>query len=157
MGSVLGELLAVHLPQLSPRPVRGLALLTCMDARIDLFAALGLAVGDAHLLRNAGGRATPDAIRSLLISTHVLGTREIGVLHHTDCGLEGRTNEQLADMMRANRAEPPELDFLPFADVQDSVRADVASLRKVPLPAGCSLWGAIFDVETGRVEVIVPD
>src|SRR3954454_19589765 len=86
-----------HTSDRTPQPQRHLVVLTCMDARLDLFRALGLEVGDAHILRNAGGRASVDAIRSLVVSTHLLGTREIGVIHHTNCGLEGITDEEIAE------------------------------------------------------------
>ena len=79
----------------SARPARQLVILTCMDTRLDLLRALGLAVGDAHFVRNAGGRATDDALRSITLSTKALGTTEIGVIHHDNCGLEGRTNDEL--------------------------------------------------------------
>src|SRR4051794_6899306 len=85
-----------HAAPRTPQPSRHLVVLTCMDARLDLFRALGLEVGHSHILRNAGGRASVDAIRSLVVSTHLLGTREIGVIHHTNCGLEGITDAEVA-------------------------------------------------------------
>src|SRR3954471_6495106 len=85
-----------HAAPRTPQPARHLVILTCMDARLDLFRSLGLEVGDAHILRNAGGRASDDAIRSLVVSTHLLGTREILVIHHTNCGLEGMSDDDVA-------------------------------------------------------------
>ena len=89
--------------ELPPSPARRLAVLTCMDARLDPAKALGLAAGDAHVIRNAGGRASDDAIRSLVISQQLLGTREVLVIHHTDCGMLTVTNKQLRDRLRPPR------------------------------------------------------
>jgi carbonic anhydrase len=134
----------------TPRPSGGLVILTCMDARLDLFRALGLEVGQAHILRNAGGRASGDAIRSLVVSTHLLGTREIGVIHHTNCGLEGKTEEDVA-LATGVRG----LDFLAFSSVEDSVRADVEVVRTFGhLPEGTVVWGAVYDVDSGAVRVL---
>lgn len=134
----------------TPQPTRQLVILTCMDARLDLFRALGLEVGDAHILRNAGGRATADAIRSLVVSVHLLGTREIGVVHHTNCGLEGFTQEQVAQ-----RTGVAAIDFYPFANVEESAKDDVETLRTcIHLPPGLTLWGAVYDVDSGAVRVI---
>jgi carbonic anhydrase len=134
------------------RPARGLVVLTCMDVRLDLFPALGLAVGDAHLVRNAGGRASPDAIRSLVLSTHLVGTREIGVIHHTDCALEGLTDEEAT-----RRTGVSGLEFLGFSDVDESVRADVGIIRSCGvLPADAMVWGAVYEVDTGGLRVISP-
>lgn len=138
-------------PPRIPQPGRRLAVVTCMDARLDLFRALGLELGDAHLLRNAGGRVTDDVVRSLLLSSHVLGTREFGVIHHTNCGLEGATNGQL----RA-RTGAPGIDFLPFDDVAASVADDVEALRaRDGFPVGSIAWGAVYDVATGRLSVVI--
>src|SRR3954467_2243881 len=113
-----------HTSKRTPQPQRQLVILTCMDARLDLFRALGLEVGDAHILRNGGGRATPDAIRSLVVSAHLLGTREVGVIHHTNCGLEGTTQEQVAE-----RTGVDSIDFLAFEDLEASIREDVEAIR----------------------------
>jgi carbonic anhydrase len=139
-----------HAAPRTPQPARHLVLLTCMDARLDLFRALGLAVGDAHVLRNAGGRASADAIRSLVVSTHLLGTREIGVIHHTNCGLEGRTEDELA-----RTTGVADVDFLAFADVEESVREDVDAVRACGhLPSGVVVWGGVYDVDTGALTVV---
>jgi len=131
-------------------PGRRLVILTCMDSRIDIFRALGLARGDAHVVRNAGGRASDDAIRSLIISTHVLGTREVGVIHHTDCGLAGRTD---ADLAAETGVEG--VAYLAFSDLTQSVRDDVAAIRaSSSLPAGIVAWGAVYDVVTGALRVV---
>jgi carbonic anhydrase len=137
-------------PSRTPRPARGLVILTCMDTRLDLFRALGLTVGEAHLLRNAGGRVTDDIMRSLVVSTHLLGTREIGVIHHTDCGLEGRTDQEIAVLTGAD-----EFEFLCFDDVEESVRHDVEVIRASPhLPSDVTVWGAVYDVDTGAVDLV---
>ena len=138
----------------TPRPARHLVILTCMDARLDPGRAQGLEPGHAHILRNAGGRASNDAIRSLVVSAHLLGTREVGVIHHTDCGLEGCTDDEVAE-----RTGVHGLAFLAFDDVEDSVRQDVDVIRRCGhLPPGFLSWGAVYDVDTGALWVVVgPD
>jgi carbonic anhydrase len=142
-----------HLPM---PPARKVAVVACMDARLHPEKVLGLAIGDAHVIRNAGGRAQ-DAIRSLVISQRLLGTREIVVLHHTDCGMLTFTNEQLAAKVQAELgADVSGQDFLPFPDLEQSVRDDVAILRASPLiPQDIPISGAIYDVTTGKVHEIV--
>lgn len=140
----------LHAAPRTPKPARHLVILTCMDARLDLSRALGLETGDAHILRNAGGRASVDAIRSLVVSTHLLGTREIGVIHHTSCGLEGRTDD---DVARATGVSG--LEFLAFDNVEESARADVEVVRTCGhLPDGVVVWGAVYDVSSGAIRVV---
>jgi carbonic anhydrase len=141
---------------LTAAPVRHLAVLTCMDARLDLFRLLGLQIGDAHLLRNAGGRATDDAIRSLVLSAHALGTREYVVIHHTGCGLQATSNARIQAMVTiATGADASGIDFLPFDDEDASVREDVARIRACPLlPADATVWGAVYEVETGHLRLV---
>jgi carbonic anhydrase len=141
-----------------PRPpARGVAILTCLDARIIPTQALGLRPGDAAVIRNAGGRAA-DAVRSLVIATQLLGVREIIVIHHTDCGSNAFSNDQirarLADNLGADAAEAAKaVDFLTFTDLEGSVREDVQLLRNSALiPDGVEVHGLIFDVHTGRLE-----
>ena len=138
-------------------PARRFAVLTCMDARLDPAKALGLQEGDAHVVRNAGGRASDDAIRSLVISTTLLGTQEFIVIHHTDCGMLTFTNEQLHERLRAERgADAAHIDFLPFSDVDESVRQDVARIRSSPLlPRDIPVSGYTYDVRTGRLQQVV--
>lgn len=143
-----------HLPL---KPKTRVAIVTCMDSRLHVAQALGLALGDAHILRNAGGRVTEDMIRSLVISQQQMGTREIVVLHHTDCGAQTLTNEGFARQLRDSLGvEVGDRDFLPFTDVEASVREDMAILRQSPLiPDDVVINGAVYDVDTGRMTPVV--
>ncbi|HZU76952.1 MAG TPA: carbonic anhydrase [Dehalococcoidia bacterium] len=138
-------------------PARRLAVLTCMDARLDPQAFLGLALGDAHVIRNAGGRASDDAIRSLVISSELLGTREFLVIHHTACGMQSFTNDDLRHRLRERYgADASGVDFLPFGDLAQSVRDDVRRILASPLFAPESvISGWIYDVRSGRLEQVV--
>jgi carbonic anhydrase len=136
-------------------PARKLAVVTCMDARIDPIRALGLEVGDAHVIRNAGGRAS-EALRSLVISERLLGTKEIAVVHHTDCGMLTFSNRDLHDKVKRELgADSSHIDFLPFTDVEESVREDVAFLHASPLiPEDVVIRGFVYDVRTGRLSEV---
>lgn len=140
----------------TPQPARRLVILTCMDARLDLFRALGLEVGDAHILRNAGGRVSDDALRSLVVSSHLLGTREFGVIHHTNCGLEAKTEEEVAAAVASSLGRPaPPMRYLPFGDVERSVVEDVEVIAASgALPGDAVVWGAVYDVDDGTVRVV---
>jgi carbonic anhydrase len=152
-------------------PARHFAILTCMDARLDPAKFAGLAEGDAHVIRNAGGRASDDAIRSLVISYKLLGTREWFVIHHTNCGMEFFTNEVIRGLL-ANSLETAALtehgfhdigrgpgsragefiDFLTIKDQAESVRDDVARIREHPLvPENIAIYGYIYDVKSGKL------
>lgn len=133
-------------------PARHVAVLTCMDARIDPARALGLEEGDAHVIRNAGGRAA-DAIRSLVISEQLLGTTHIFVMHHTDCGMLTFSNADLhAKVKQDLHANADNIDFLPFKNLEQSVRDDVALLKESPLiPNSIEISGFIYDVHNGKV------
>jgi carbonic anhydrase len=139
------------------RPVRRTAVLACMDARIDPAKALGLEEGDAHVIRNAGGRASEDAIRSLVISHVLLGTREFVVIHHTECGMMNFTNEELREQIaRDVGADASGIDFLPFGDLDESVREDVATIRSSPLiPGEIAVRGFVYDVRSGWLREVV--
>jgi carbonic anhydrase len=140
------------------RPARQLVIVSCMDSRIDTFRALGLELGDAHVIRNAGGRASDDVIRSLIISTTLLGTREVLVVHHTDCGLMGRSEEELRALVAGERgSDTSDLEFLSFADHQTALRADVEKIRASPhLAPDLLVSGYLYDVHSGRLSERVP-
>lgn len=142
-----------HLPL---KPKTKVTIVTCMDSRLHVAQALGLALGDAHILRNAGGRVTEDMIRSLVISQQQMGTREIVVLHHTDCGAQTFTNEAFAQHIQQTLGvDVSGQDFLPFTDVEKSVRQDMALLKNSPLiPEDVVINGAVYDVDTGRMTVV---
>ena len=157
-------------------PARRFAILTCMDARLDPAKYAGLSEGDAHVVRNAGGRASDDAIRSLVISYKLLGTAEWFVVHHTDCGMEFFTNEVIRDLLASSLetaqlgpdgftdvGEGPgsdaarEIDFLTISDQTGAVVEDVETIRRHPLvPTGIPIYGYVYDVKTGRL-VEVPE
>ena len=135
-------------------PRRHVAAVTCMDARLDPARFLGLQEGDAHVIRNAGGRAA-DAIRSLVISQHLLGTREVVVIHHTDCGMLTFTDDQLRQKLREDLGAQTTDAFLPFSDLEQSVRDDVAAIRTSPLLLkDVPVRGFIYDVRTGRLQEV---
>jgi carbonic anhydrase len=138
-------------------PARKVAIVACMDARLHPEKVFGIDIGEAHVIRNAGGRVSDDAIRSLVISQRLLGTNEIVVLHHTDCGMLTFTNEQLAAKVKEElHVDVSGRDFLPFPDLEQSVRDDVAILRNSPLiPKEFPVSGAIYDVTTGKVHEVV--
>jgi carbonic anhydrase len=137
-------------------PARRLAVVTCMDARIDPLACLGLQPGDAHIIRNAGGRVSEDVLRSLIISAHLLGTREVAVIHHTDCGLLGLSNDDIRQRVAPGAGRNPSgIDFLPFSDQEGSVRDDVAGIRSSPfLDPDTAVRGFIYDVRTGALSAV---
>jgi carbonic anhydrase len=134
-----------------------LAILTCMDSRIDPDRILGLQEGDAHVIRNAGGRASDDAIRSLVISYRLLGTREFLIIHHTDCGMQKITNQQMhEELLHDLGADVSDIDFLPISDPDETVRADVESIRSSPMIRhDISVHGFVFDVSSGRLREVV--
>jgi carbonic anhydrase len=136
---------------LSAAPLSGLAILACMDARLDVEEALGLRTGDAHVIRNAGGLATDDAIRSLIISQQLLGTDEILVIGHTGCGLLGADEAGLRDRLAAQTGARLDLAFGSFADLDASVRAQVERLRAHPWIRRVPIHGLVFEVESGRL------
>jgi carbonic anhydrase len=138
-------------PGLSPRPGRKVAILACMDTRIDLFPMLGLRRGDAHLLRNAGGLVTDDAIRSLSVSQRKLGTEEVVLVMHDGCGLLGASDEDFAAELAAAGAAPS-WRMGGFADVEQALREGLLRLRRSPeLPHREHISGFVFDPETGRL------
>jgi carbonic anhydrase len=133
-------------------PGRKLAVVTCMDARLDPARFLGLEEGDAHVIRNAGGLVNDETIRSLVLSHHLLGTEEAVVIGHTGCGMLTFTN---ADVHEKLGPESESIDFQPFPDVAERVRQSVATIRSHPLLANSlGATGFVYDVETGRIEAV---
>ena len=178
--SVLQEVLAANdeyaasfgaKSELALPPARSFAILTCMDARLDPAKYAGLAEGDAHVIRNAGGRASDDAIRSLVISYKLLGTAEWFVVHHTDCGMEFFTDDVMRGLLAQSletaalgpegfhdvgagpgSAEARYIDWLTIADREQSVVEDVERIREHPLvPKRIPIYGYVYDVRTGRL------
>lgn len=140
---------------LESRPSRRLAVVACMDCRLDLDAALGLSLGEAHVLRNAGGIVTDDTIRSLAISQRRLGTREVMLVHHTDCGMEGLDEEALRGELSEAAGAPPEFALGGFADAEEDVRHSVRLLRASPfLPHRDRVRGYLYDVDTHAVREV---
>jgi carbonic anhydrase len=141
------------LGDLPAAPRLRVAILTCMDARLDPAKFLGLREGDAHVIRNAGGRATDDAIRSLVVSYQLLGTQAVVVIHHTSCGMQRLTNERLrAELRHDHGIDASGIDFLPFDDVDASVREDVERLRTSPLiPRRIPVFGFVYVVASGQL------
>jgi carbonic anhydrase len=185
MSKILNEVLAANAAysaqfgdkgKLPLPPGRGFAILTCMDARLDPAKYAGLAEGDAHVIRNAGGRATDDAIRSLVISYKLLGTREWFVIHHTNCGMELFTNEIMRRLLASSlrtasvddkgwhdsgqgpgSTEGSYIEWMTFSDNAKSVIEDVTRIRNHPLvPGDIPIYGYIYDVKTGKL-VEVPE
>jgi carbonic anhydrase len=139
---------------LTAAPLTGLAILTCMDARILVEDALGLRVGDAHIIRNAGGLATEDAIRSLIVSQQLLGTREIIVVAHTQCGLDGAREEDLRERVELSTGFATDMAFGAFADLEAMVREQVEILRDEPALLETPVRGLVYEVETGRLRPV---
>jgi len=143
-------------PGLSPRPERKVAVLSCMDARIAIFPLLGLARGDAHIIRNAGGLATDDALRSLAISQRVLGTEEIIVVMHEGCGLHGASEDAFLRELAEDGAYPS-WRMGAFADVETTLRHTLKRLRSAPeLTQREHIRGFVFDPETGGLREVDP-
>jgi len=138
-------------------PARKLAAIVCMDARIDPLPLLGLHLGDIHVIRNAGGRVTEDVLRSLAISERLLGTDTVMVVHHTDCGMLTFSNGQIRDQIKRELGDAAytvaeHTDFLPFGDLAQSVKDDVAAITASPLiPDNIAVFGVIYDVHSGRL------
>lgn len=133
------------------------ALVTCMDSRIEPLAMLGMGPGDAKIVRNAGGRVTPDALRSLILATHYLGVRRIAVMQHTDCAMTNRTDEAIrADLIAAGGVGAADWEFLAMPDPDLSLRRDVDAVRGCGLiPSDIPVEGWRYDVETGAIKQIL--
>ena len=180
MSEILNEILAANKEyaenfgdkkDLALPPARKIAILTCMDARLDPAKYAGLAEGDAHVIRNAGGRASDDAIRSLVISYKLLGTKEFFIVHHTDCGMEFFTNESISDLLSKSletaaldengfhdvgkgpgSTEGKYINFLTVSDREGAVIEDVQRVRNHPLvPKTIPVYGYLYDVKSGKL------
>jgi carbonic anhydrase len=136
-------------------PSKRIAVLACMDARLVPSRILGLREGEAHIIRNAGGVVDDDAIRSLTISQNLLGTREIILIHHTDCDMLTFTDDELADKLEQETGQRPGWRAHAFSDVEQDVRDSIARLRESPfLPNKDSIRGFVFDVKTGELHEV---
>jgi carbonic anhydrase len=142
-----------HLPM---PPARKLAIVACMDARLTVEQFLGLKTGDAHIVRNAGGLVTEDALRSLIISSHLLGTRTYYVIQHTDCGMLTFSDEKLREKLKTETGhDASHLHFHCFSDVEKSVKKQLQTIRNNPfLPRDIDVHGFVYDVRTGRLREI---
>jgi carbonic anhydrase len=139
---------------LTAAPLTGLAIVTCMDARIDVEDALGMRVGDAHIIRNAGGLASEDVVRSLVVSQQLLGTREIVVIAHTKCGLHDADEAELRQRVADATGFQTEMTFGAFADLEAMVRQQVERLRNEPALLDVPIHGLVYEVETGRLRPV---
>jgi carbonic anhydrase len=136
-------------------PGKKVAVLACMDARLNPYGLLGLEEGDAHVIRNAGGVVDDDAIRSLTISQNLLGTEEIVLIHHTDCGMLTFTDEELAQKLEDETGERPEWSAHAFGDLEGDVRAGIAKIRATPfIPHTDRVRGFVYDVHTGTLNEV---
>ncbi len=135
-------------------PIKNIVILTCMDSRLEPLKFAGLNLGDAHIVRNAGGRASDDAIRSLIISYKMLGTNEFYVIHHSDCGMESFTNEDMKSKFEGikHNTELENIDWLTISDREESVRNDVEKIKTHPLVSDdIQVFGFIYEVKTGKL------
>ena len=137
------------------RPAKRIAVVACMDARVNPFAILGLEPGDAHVIRNAGGVITDDEIRSLAISQRLLGTEEVVLIHHTGCGMLGLSDEEFKRQVREDAGVEPPWPVGGFDDLEESVRRSIERIRTSPfLPHKDSVRGFVYDVRTGRLSEV---
>ena len=136
-------------------PARDVAVVACMDARLDVHKILGLEEGDAHVIRNAGGVITDDEIRSLTISQRLLGTREVILIHHTDCGMLTFSDDELKQQIHEEVGVKPHFSMESFSDLEDDVRQSVARIKASPfIPHKDAVRGFIYEVETGRLREV---
>jgi carbonic anhydrase len=136
-------------------PARGVAVVACMDARLNVYGMLGLEEGDAHVIRNAGGVITDDEIRSLAISQRLLGTREIILIHHTDCGMLTFTDDEVKQQIQEDVGIKPEFALEAFSDLEEDVRQSIRRIQSSPfVPHKDSVRGFVYEVETGRLREV---
>ena len=136
-------------------PAKGVAVVACMDARLDVHKILGLEEGDAHVIRNAGGVITDDEVRSLAISQRLLGTREIVLIHHTDCGMLTFTDDELKQQIHEEVGMKPHFSMESFSDLEEDVRQSTARIQASPfVPHKDAVRGFVYEVETGRMREV---
>jgi carbonic anhydrase len=136
-------------------PGKGLAVVACMDARLNVYALLGLEEGQAHVIRNAGGIVSDDALRSLVISQRLLGTSEIILIHHTDCGMLTFTDDQVKADIEADTGLRPHFALEAFSDLERDIRQSIARIKASPfVPNKDSVRGFIYDVHTGQLQEV---
>ena len=136
-------------------PAKQIAIITCMDARLSPYVMLGLSEGDAHVIRNAGGVITDDEIRSLMISQRLLGTREVMLIHHTDCGMLTFSDEELREQIQQEVGIKPHFPLETFADLEEDVRQSIKRIEASPfIPHKDSVRGFIYEVETGHLREV---
>ena len=136
-------------------PAKRIAIVACMDARLDPYEVLGLTIGDAHVIRNAGGVITDDEIRSLAISQHLLETEEIMLIHHTECGMLKVGNEEFHQLLEAESGERPEWHTMSFSDLEGSVRNSIERIKASPfIPRTDAVRGFIYDVHSGLLDEV---
>jgi carbonic anhydrase len=144
--------------EMAAPPSLKVAVLACMDARLDPARILGIAEGEAHVIRNAGGVVTSDALRSLAISQHLLGTREVILMHHTDCGMMTFTDEEFSDRMDAETGQRPSWVAGSFRDLDGDVRESIRRIKENPfVPEKSHVRGFVFDVKTGLLREVHED
>src|ERR671912_1168363 len=140
---------------LPPPPAKGVAIVACMDARLDIYGMLGLQEGDAHVIRNAGGVITDDEIRSLAISQRLLGTHEIILIHHTDCGMLTFSDDELKQQIQEDVGMKPHFSMESFSDLEEDVRQSIARVQNSPfIPNKDSVRGFVYEIETGRLREV---
>ena len=136
-------------------PARKVAIVACMDARLNPYPILGLSIGDAHVIRNAGGVITDDEIRSLAISQHLLGTEEIMLIHHTDCGMLTFSDEEFERTLEEKTGQRPGWPSRSFPDLEEDVRDSIRRITESPfIPRKDEVRGFVYDVETGRLSEV---
>ena len=136
-------------------PAKGVAVVACMDARLNVYGMLGLEEGDAHVIRNAGGVITDDEIRSLMISQRLLGTREIILIHHTDCGMLTFSDDEVKGQIQEEVGIKPQFPLETFADLEEDVRQSIRRIQASPfIPHKEGVRGFIYEVETGRLREV---
>jgi carbonic anhydrase len=136
-------------------PAKGVAVVTCMDARLNVYGMLGLQEGDAHVISNAGGVITDDEIRSLAISQRLVGTREIILIHHTDCGMLTFSDDELKQQIQDDVGIKPHFPMESFSDLESDVRQSIARIQASPfIPHKDSVRGFVYEVETGRLREV---